>query len=1079
MTNEHRHSDKIAIYKSHILSMLALMSGCCGLAYEVLYVRSLTIILGDMFYVHAALLSTFLIGIGLGSKWAYKFLRWLWLFEILTGLYAFALPVATRWLSEQPIMVPLTSRPLLTVAATIVFISLPALLVGFSVPLFSAYIKKFRPQQLCFQWIYRIYNLGAVISILAVELALIRLIGIRNSLAAIGVINIFNGLVLLLMKIRPADIKIESPFKFPKRVTAALALGSLASAIFQMHFLKLSYLVFYPHRENFAIGLAITMLGIFLGAWLASKIKIRFQTCLLTAAALILIIHIGYMPILRLYEATVLWARSSEFLVITHKFLFGCIFALGPMILFGALIPVLMRAETVQAKEVAEESGHLLWVSSFANAGGYLVYVFLGHPFLKSDVLLILLAGLLVTASLISSRFSLSKLERILLPVGIVLSALLVVVWQDRDFYLAHWATQLKPRDKVTIYKSDAESATLVDTDRIFKSPTEAAIKPLGEHIWQDLWITYNGHPSITVQRNGIVNFAEIAVGIIPALSAPSLDKAMVIGLGTGVTAGSTAQVFERTDIVEINAAFYQMMPALEYANMDIEHNSKAILHLSDGRAFLVGKEGQYDLIISTVSAPTYFSASKIYTVDFYSRVKKALKKSGIFSVWISAGDMSREGMFTILSALRHNFDYCSVSLLRGYYYLLTCSNEPIKQKRLFSELSAEKSALTKRLKASLPEMNLDYYFQDIVLTENIFQHFEPNVPEENTDDHPVLEFMVVRDYQLGRMGNDPFLEKQALFNIDPVRKVTLSGPTRLAHRAFVFWRLGQSYFDNFQQIILNNADVASQFFLLSGQYNIHEGKFNDAIKQLTTAANIKTNFTQAYNYLGKAYLEVGDIRNAKDNFLKSIDSSPNYAEAYKNLAEVFVIENKTDEAVKNLKQAIEYSPDYLIAYAELGSLYIKVEQFDKAEEILSRGLSCSKILNADTADIYFALGWLYIARDEAEQARQFLQKAIEGYKIDLQENIALTDLWAKLADTYDALGQFDLAVKCYNKAIKRNPESLLYYVKLALLFSKQEKHNDAVSVLEKGIVHFSNSRNDNAVKVLKNYMLQVDSVRK
>jgi len=42
-----------------------------------------------------------------------------------------------------------------------------------------------------------------------------------------------------------------------------------------------------------------------------------------------------------------------------------------------------MRSE----KKVDEESGHLLWVSSLANATGYLVYVLLGHPFLNNDVL--------------------------------------------------------------------------------------------------------------------------------------------------------------------------------------------------------------------------------------------------------------------------------------------------------------------------------------------------------------------------------------------------------------------------------------------------------------------------------------------------------------------------------------------------------------------------------------------------------------------------------------------------------------------------------------------------------------------
>ena len=142
-----------------ILNTLALLSGCCGLAYEVLYVRALTAILGDMFYVHAALLSTFLIGIGLGSKLAHRWVRWLWIFAIVTGLYALALPAVIGWVSQQQLMAAITASPALTIICTIVFMAIPSLLIGFSIPLFSAYIKSISPDHLAFQGIYKIYNI--------------------------------------------------------------------------------------------------------------------------------------------------------------------------------------------------------------------------------------------------------------------------------------------------------------------------------------------------------------------------------------------------------------------------------------------------------------------------------------------------------------------------------------------------------------------------------------------------------------------------------------------------------------------------------------------------------------------------------------------------------------------------------------------------------------------------------------------------------------------------------------------------------------------------------------------------------
>ena len=93
------------------LLWLAVLSGMGGIAFEVLYLRHLSTLLGDMFYVHAALLSTFLIGGGLGAKAASRWRRWLWAFEILTGMYALILPITAGWFSHQALIGAVTASP--------------------------------------------------------------------------------------------------------------------------------------------------------------------------------------------------------------------------------------------------------------------------------------------------------------------------------------------------------------------------------------------------------------------------------------------------------------------------------------------------------------------------------------------------------------------------------------------------------------------------------------------------------------------------------------------------------------------------------------------------------------------------------------------------------------------------------------------------------------------------------------------------------------------------------------------------------------------------------------------------------
>jgi predicted membrane-bound spermidine synthase len=565
-----QHRSRIAV-----LIALAFLSGCCALAYEVLYMRALTTLLGDMLHVHAALLSAFLVGIGLGAKLAHRWLRWLWAFEVVTGLYALGVPAAAKWFSGQSMMVAVTGSHALTIVTTAGFLLVPSVLIGFSIPLFSAYIKSEAKDHLAFQGVYAAYNLGAFLSILAVELFLVRQLGVRLSLALVGGVNLMNGAVLLLMKAAPEHAPDVPQRTFEPRVVFALALASVVSAVFQLFFLKLTYLVFAPHRENFAIGLSVTLLGIFLGARLAARVRIRFETCLVLVPVLIGAVYAGWVPLVYLHQATAPLVRGSELLILAHKFAFGCVFALGPMILFGAMLPALMRSE----QEVAGESGHLLFVSSLANAAGYLIYVLLGHPLLETHALLVLLASATLLASLLGCGLRWTRMHWGVAAVGVGLVALLAGQWQDRNFYLAQWISILRPDQEVMTFKSGSESATLL------REP-------------QRELISYNGHSSISVRKGPFITLEEVISGVIPALSAPRLDRALVLGCGTGITAGTVSRIFRHTDVVEINAAFYEMMPYLSLVPDRQGRHLRRDRQRDPGAHLLLGVQDLHDRVL-------------------------------------------------------------------------------------------------------------------------------------------------------------------------------------------------------------------------------------------------------------------------------------------------------------------------------------------------------------------------------------------------------------------------------------------------------------------------------------------------
>ena len=365
---------------------------------------------------------------------------------------------------------------------------------------------------------------------------------------------------------------------------------------------------------------------------------------------------------------------------------------------------------------------------------------------------------------------------------------LLASHWEEKKYYLAQRFDKLNQQETVIIYKSGAESATLL-RGRNYE------------------WVSYNGHPSIYVTTDSVVNAAEITSGLIAALNAPRLERVLVLGFGTGITAGTAACYFDHTDVVELNNAFYQMIPELRHANMGIEFNSSADLNLCDARTFLYNRHHEYDVIVNSIPAPTYFSASKIYTLQFFSRISDVLKSDGIYCTWLSPYDMSEQGMQLLLSTIQSQFSVCQLYLLRGNYYMAVCSKKPVVP-CAFHDLPAC-PAVESALKKGWSRLQLNDYCEDICLSENIFLFKEFDNPQQNTDDFPRLEFMLARHYQTGELGEDPFITDMDNYHIDLLRGLDTASAARKVERALTMKRLQSKLLDRVMIPYLKN-DVAA-----------------------------------------------------------------------------------------------------------------------------------------------------------------------------------------------------------------------------------------------------------------------------
>lgn len=762
---------------------LAAVSGFCALGYEVLYLRHLTNLLGDMLYVHAALLSSFLVGVGVGAVVAHRLHRWLFAVEAGTGLYALSLPIITGWMGHQAWMAEVAGSPTLTVAATGVLVVVPGLLVGFSMPLFSAYAKDARREALAFHDIYTLYNLGAFLGIAAVELVLVRVLGISQSLRVLALLNFAVAAVLVAAGTRRVARPSVQARSFRPRILGAVFVASLASAVFQMFFLKLTYLVFTPHRENFALAVAVSLLGIAVGSWWASRTSLRFRSAMVLVPLALGAVFLAHPLLADMFVAMYAQTGVSEWGGRLTRIGFALVYGFVPMMAFGAILPTLMRSEA----SVAKESGLLLFVSSMANAAGYVLFVFAVHPAFSGSGTLVLIGACALVAAALVSRESFTGMEKAVALAGVVLAALLLGSWDDADFYLAGRRAALVDGVEVTTFKSGGESASLV------RGPLSS-------------WVSYNGFPSITVEREGVVNHAELLSGLIPALTAPSLERALVLGMGTGITAGAAAQVFQRVDVVEINRAFLHMAPMLRHATFGLDVNPRASIEITDGRSYLVGKEGVYDAIVNSIPAPTYYSASKIYTVEFYQRVQAALKPDGIFATWLSTGNMTPAGMSTVLRTLAEVFQHCDLRPLRSNYYMATCGRQtPVSRSAESLGLPAE---VLRVLEQSLGGFDPVAYLDDLRVSTDLLGALPVSGAALNRDDRPVLEFQVLDRLRVGPEPADQFRSDPERYNIDPVNGLT--DPMRIVRKAATLASIDRQWLERwFLPLFANDSALA------------------------------------------------------------------------------------------------------------------------------------------------------------------------------------------------------------------------------------------------------------------------------
>src|SRR5438093_1242800 len=246
----------------------------------------------------------------------------------------------------------------------------------------------------------------------------------------------------------------------------------------------------------------------------------------------------------------------------------------------------------------------------------------------------------------------------------------------------------------------------------------------------------------------------QVMLGLIGALQHPRPRTALVIGLGTGSTAGWLAQVpsIERVDVVELEPAVVHVAEVCSPVNHDVLRDPKVRLVLGAGREFLLTTRATYDLIVSEPSSPYRAGIASLFTREFYQAAARRLAEGGIFAQWVQAYEVDAQTVRTIYATLGEIFPVVESWEVQLGDLLLTGRRqaEPAGLTRLATLVETEpyRSALALSWGVAGVEGLYSGFIADTRLAAALRDGERGRV---NTDDRTVIEFEFARS--VGRAG--------------------------------------------------------------------------------------------------------------------------------------------------------------------------------------------------------------------------------------------------------------------------------------------------------------------------------------
>jgi spermidine synthase len=755
-------------------------SGFCALVYQTAWQRELRLIFGASTAASAAVLAIFMGGLGLGGALlgarADRDKRPL-------GLYANLELLICAATALTPLLVDLARALYVGLGGTVALglglgtvvrlvlsalvLAGPTLLMGGTLPAAARAAESADDvRRRALAVLYGLNTLGAVAGAAASTFFLFEVFGTRTTLWLACLLNALVALVAraVARSLPEAESSVEAPAAgsapapavLPPRgfVLGAAALVGFAFFLMEIVWYRMLGPLLGGSTFTFGLILVVALMGIGLGgaayaAWGQQRPATLHGfalTCLLEALFIAVPFALGdrvalLAMVLRSlatlgFGGLVLgWAAVTALVVLPAAFISG--------VQFPLLLALLGRG----GENVGRQVGQAYAWNTVGSIVGSLAGGFGLLPLLTAPGIWRLVAALLVALGLGTVLLSLREERRparLLLPLGSAALAVLLLfsvgptaVWRHRGIGAGR-AGQLQPTiNALRKWMGDAHRIVLWETDGVESSVALVGVDGLSFMVNGKS----DGH---SIDDAG----TQVMGGLVGALVHPQPRRALVIGLGTGSTAGWLAAIpeMERVDVVELEPAILEVARRCAPVNERVLDNPKVRILTGDAREVLLASKESYDIIFSEPSNPYRAGISSLFTREFYQAVKRRLAPGGIFLQWLQAYEVDARTVRSAYATLGTEFASVETWQTMPVDLVLLATETPLRHdlERLRTRVTQEpyRRALSVAWRTDSVEGVLAHFVANPRLAAALAENQEALV---NTDDLSFMEFAFAR----------------------------------------------------------------------------------------------------------------------------------------------------------------------------------------------------------------------------------------------------------------------------------------------------------------------------------------------